>query len=180
MHLFSPKTAIVILALTVCAASFVSVERVDQPAIPLSVRESQDPVPLRWRKTDAYGKFTFYLPPEMRDTGIVGIENLHREYTNGRMHLSFDYEPYGYLAYENRALAFGRNYQEVELQVDGRKAYLFLYRGSDRKNRRTYNANLYVGDLPNGDVILHMWMSTRSARYVETAKTIFQTIKFSS
>jgi len=141
---------------------------------------AQDPVPSRWRKTDAHGKFTFYLPPEMWDTGSQGIENLHGEYTNGRMHLSYDYEPYGYLAYENRARAFGKDFQEIELQVDGKKSFLFIYQGLDRKKRRTYNADLYVGDIPNHAPLLSMHVSSRSARYIETAKTIFRTIKFPS
>ena len=140
--------------------------------------DAQDPVPSRWRKIDAYGKFTFYLPPEMWDTRSHGIENLHGEYTSGRMHLSYDYEPYGYLAYENRALAFGKDFQEIELQVDGKKSFLFIYQDFDRKKRRTYNANLYVGDIPNQAPILSMHVSSRSARYIETAKTIFRTIKF--
>jgi hypothetical protein len=139
---------------------------------------AQNAAPAGWRKIDADGKFTYYLPPDMRDTGIRGIENLHREYTNGRLHLSFDYEPYGFLSYERRALKFGKNFQEIELQIDGRKSFLFLHQDADRNNRRTYNADLYVGDLPKSQVTLRMWVSSRSAQDVETAKGIFQTIKF--
>lgn len=139
---------------------------------------AQNAAPSGWRKINADGKFSYYLPPDMRDTGIRGIENLHREYSNGRLHLSFDYEPYGFLSYERRALKFGKNFQEMGLQIDGRKSFLFLYQDSDRHNRRTYNADLYVGDLPNSQVTLRMWVSSRSSQDIETAKTIFQTIKF--
>jgi len=139
---------------------------------------AQNSVPSGWRKIDANGKFIFYLPPGMRDTGISNLEGFHKEYSNGRLHLSFDHEPMDILAYSNRTVAFGKNFQETELQVDGRKSYLFVYQGLDRKKRRTYNADLYVGDLPNGHSVLHMWVTSRSAQNVETAKMIFQTIEF--
>lgn len=141
-------------------------------------RSEQHQVPSGWRKIDAYGKFSFYLPPNMWDTGIRGIDDLHGEYTNGRIHLSFDYEPNGVLSYDRRTRAFGKDFQEIELQVDGRKAYLFLYQSSDFKKRRTYNADLFVGDLPKRDVLLHMWTMSWSAKRIETVKIIFQTIRF--
>ena len=182
MHFFWPKTTAALLVFILWANVSVSgfFTRSNAQALPAGNNDpdTQTPVPSGWRKMDAYGKFSFYLPPNMWDTGIRGIENLHGEYTNGRLHLSFDYEPFGYLAYSNRALAFKKGFQEIELSIDGRKAFLFLHQNLDRKKRRTYNAQLYVGNLPNGDVILSMLISSRSARYMETAKTIFQTIKF--
>lgn len=153
-----------------------------RPATPVnnSSPDAQNSVPSGWRKIDAEGKVSFYLPPDMRDTGVRGTENLHREYSNGRIHVGFDYEPYGHLAYVNRAIAFGNNFQEFELQVDGKKAFLFVYPSKDRKNRRTHNAEFYVGDLPNHEVIMSMSVSSRSPQVVENAKTIFRTIRFPS
>ena len=69
--------------------------------------DAQTSVPSGWRKIDADGKFGFYLPPDMRDTGVRSLENLHREYTNGRMQVRFDYDPYQHLAYSNRARTLG-------------------------------------------------------------------------
>ena len=39
-------------------------------------------------------------------------------------------------------------------------------------------ADLYVGDLPNHEVIVSMLVSSRSPQVVEIAKTIFSTIDF--
>ena len=185
VNFFLLKITIAILALTFLNNLFVSgrvtsAARVHKPATSSSNNnaDAQFSAPSGWRKIDADGKFSFYLPPDMRDTGIRGIENLHREYTNGRMHLSYDFEPYGYLSYERRERKFGKDFQETQLQIDGRKSFLFVHRDSDRKNRRTHNADFYVADLPNSEVTLRMWVSSRSARDVEVAKTIFQTIKF--
>ena len=137
-------------------------------------------VPSGWRKIDADGKFSFYLPPDMRDIGRGSIENFHREYTNGRIHLSFDYHPFFHRAYENRAIAFGKDFQEIELQVDGKKAFVFVYQTKDWKNRRLHMAEFFVGDLPNDEVILAMTADSRSRQAIETAKTIFRTVKLPS
>jgi len=146
-------------------------------AVNNNLPDAQTSVPSNWSKIDADGKFSFYLPPDMRVTG-KGIENFHREYSNGRIHVSFDYEPYQHLAYANRALALGKDFQEIELQVDGKKSFLFVYQSKDMKNRPLHKADLYVGDLPNSDVILSMSVSSGSPQAVETAKAIYRTIKF--
>ncbi len=183
MHFYLPKTVAAILAFTVWSNTFVSgcfseVSDVSRSATPVN-NDLELQVPPGWRKIDAEGKFSFYLPPDMHMSG-TGIENLHREYTNGRINVNFDYEPFGFLGYEKRELAFGKGFQETELQVDGRKAYLFLYQSLDFRKRRIYQADLFVGDLPNHEVLLHMWIICWSQRRIETAKTIFGTIKFSA
>lgn len=149
------------------------------PRVNNSIFDAQNSVPSGWHKIDADGKFSFYLPPDMRLTGR-GLDSFTREYSNGRIHVRFDYEPDAHLAYESRAIAFGKDFKEIELQVDDKKALLFLYQSKDRKNRPLHKADLYVGDLPNSDVILSMSVSSRSPQAVEIAKTIFRTIKFPS
>ncbi|MEN3326504.1 MAG: hypothetical protein V7638_1311 [Acidobacteriota bacterium] len=139
---------------------------------------AQDSPPAGWRKLDVEGKFSFYLPPNMRYIAR-GMENLHGEYTNGRMQVSFDYDAFFRRSYENRALA-GKDFQETELQVDGKKAYLFAYQSNDYKNRRWYSAEIHIGDLPNCKVILWITVSSRSPRVIEIAKKIFRTLRLPS
>jgi len=95
-----------------------------------------------------------------------------------KLHFQYNYQPNSILWYTNRTQAFGKVFQETKLQVDGKKSFLFVYQNRDKRNQLTYNADLYVGDLPNGQVTLHMWVSSRSAQDVEAAKTIFSRIKF--
>lgn len=179
MHFSLPNTTIGILIFALWTNVFGLWTR---PAAAVNNRASdaQNSVPAGWRKIDADGKFSFYVPPNMRYTGIHGIDEFHREYTTGRIYLTFSYEPMGILAYDNRAIAYGKGFKEIELLVDGRKAFLFIYQSKDWKKRRTYDAELYVGDLLKRDVILSMAVSSRSPRGVEIAKTIFSTIKFPS
>jgi len=177
MQFASLTTAVAVLVLICCTNTFTLWTRPVRP-VNNNLPDAQQSVPSGWRKIDADGKFSFYLPPDMRETGVTSLENFHREYTNGRMQVRFDYDPFQILAYSNRARTFAGGFQEIELQVDGKKSYLFLYQDSDRKKRRTHNAALYVGDLPNSDVILYMGVTSYSARDLETARTIFRTIKF--
>lgn len=114
----------------------------------------------------------------MRDTGQSGTESLYRVYTNGKMQVSFDYQPFGYLDYAKREQAFGQGFQEIEMQVGGEKAFLFAYQDTDRRGRKVSNADLYVGDLPNHQVKLQMQVSSINPAVVDVAKKIFGTIVF--
>ena len=157
------------------------VSREKKPAASVSnTPDPQDAAPSGWGRVDAYGKFTFYMPVDMRNTGIVGIENLHGEFSNRRLHLSYDYEPFDHLAYSRRELAMGKGFQETELVIDGKKSFLFVWQEIDSRKRLYYNVDLYVGDLPKSQVLMRMWTRSRSLKDVELSKAIFQTIKFSS
>lgn len=135
-------------------------------------------IPAGWKLIDADGKFSFYLPGNMRDTGVRGIENYHKEYTNGKLHVSFDYDPIEVLVYPVRPGSLGKNLRETSLEVDGRKAFMFLYDTTDWRKRPFYIADLSVGDLPNRQVKLHMQISTWNRANLKIAETIFRSIKF--
>jgi hypothetical protein len=134
-------------------------------------------IPAGWKKIDANGKFSFYLPPDMRVSG-VGMESYSREYTNGKVNVSFDYDPFEILAYPVRPGSLGKNFQETSLEIDGRKAFLFTYENTDLRKRPYYTADLSIGDLPNGDVKLRMRFSCWRQSRFKMADTIFGSIKF--
>ena len=163
MSLLSRKVIIGIIAFTFCSST-----------------ASGNQIPDGWKQIDADGKFSFYLPPDLRDTGVSGIENYHKEYTNGKLRVSFDYDPFEVLAYPVRPGSLGKNLQEVSLEIDGRKAFMFLYQTTDMRKRPYYFADLSVGDLPNRDVKLRMWISTWNPSNLKIAETIFRSIRFNT
>jgi hypothetical protein len=114
----------------------------------------------------------------MRDTGRSGTESLYRVYTNGKMQVSFDYQPFSFLEYTKREQAFGKGFQETEMQVGCEKAFLFAYQDTDRRGRKVYNADLYVGNLPDHQVKLQVQVSSTNPAMVDLAKKIFGTIVF--
>ncbi|HEX7335089.1 MAG TPA: hypothetical protein VF290_26540 [Pyrinomonadaceae bacterium] len=140
----------------------------------------QNQIPHEWKQIDADGKFSFHLPLNMRETGVIGIENYHKEYTNGKLHVSFDYDPMEVISYPVRPGALGKNQKEISLEIDGKKAYMFVYETTDMRKRPLYVADLYIGDVPNGDVKLRMLIETWRPANLELAETIFRSIRFTS
>jgi hypothetical protein len=134
-------------------------------------------VPKGWKKVNAEGLFTFYLPPGAWDTGFRGTDDFYREWRIGRIRFMFVYEPMGVLSYDSREKVFGKGFQESAIEIGGRKAYLFDYPLVER-GRREYYTDLYVGDFPKGQV--NLWMQADSARLadLEVAKKIFRTVEF--
>ena len=132
--------------------------------------------PEGWSKVDAGGKVTFYLPPGVKDRGASGTESLYREYAGGGLDVSLDYKPFGFLAYEERGRAFGSGFREEKTEVDGRPAFIFRYEGKDSRGGTLHVAELFVGDLPNGQVTLHMKVSSADAAQAEKAGLIFRTV----
>jgi hypothetical protein len=139
----------------------------------------QTSIPDGWRKVDAEGRLTFYLPPDMKQANVHGIENLYQAYSNGRMKFSFVYEPDAVLAYEDRESQFGQEYQELKTEVDGRPAFLFIYRREAEEGRAlSHHADVYVGDLPRAQVKLWMWASSPNPDDLEIARRIFSSVEF--
>ena len=134
-------------------------------------------VPEGWKKIDANGLFTFYLPENARDTGFSGTEDYYKDYRIGKLAVRFVHEPMSVLAYESREDAFGKGFQESVVEISGEKAFMFSY-SQIVKGHKRYYTEIHVGDLPAGRVKL--WMQADSARLadLEIAKKIFGTIKF--
>lgn len=134
-------------------------------------------VPNGWKKINAEGLFTFYLPSGAWDTGFIGTDEFYREYRIGKMRFKFVYEPMGVLAYNSREKEFGRGFRETVIEVGRRKAYLFDY-AQTFKGRKEYYTALFVGDLPHRENKL--WMQAESSRPADLAiaKKIFRTIEF--
>jgi len=147
---------------------------------PISLGRQSPPklnIPRGWKKVNAEGLFTFYLPPRAWDTGFSGTDDFYREWRIGRMRFMFVYEPMSVLAYDSRERVFGRGFKESVIEIAGRRAYLFDYSRIE-KGRREYYTDLYVGELPQGQVKL--WMQADSARPadLEIAKKVFRTVEF--
>ncbi len=166
MKTLKPTLFLLVMTLTVCCSS--SLGQQSAPNVD---------VPKGWKKVDAEGLFTFYLPPGAWDTGFRGTDDFYREWRIGRVRFMFVYEPMSVLSYDSRGKVFGRGFKESVVEVGGRKAYLFDYSLLER-GRTRYYTDLYVGDLPKGQVKL--WMQADSARPadLEMARKIFGTVEF--
>lgn len=134
-------------------------------------------VPEGWKKINAKGLFTFYLPPSAWDTGFMALDEYYQEWRIGRMRFKVVYEPMGWLSYDRRQQRFGTEFKESVIEVGGRKAYLCDYSGLE-KGRRRYYTDLFVGEWPQGQVKLWMQADTARPADLEIAKKIFRTVEF--
>jgi hypothetical protein len=134
-------------------------------------------VPTDWKKLEANGLFTFFLPRGARDTGFSGTEDYYREYRIGQLRLMFVYRPTSLLSYDKREQAFGKGFREQVVEIGGRRAYLFDYVQKE-KGRKRYYADLYIGDFPHEEVNLWMQADSRRPADLEIAKKIFRTVEF--
>src|SRR5436305_3235239 len=64
-------------------------------------------LPKGWKKVNAEGFFTFYLPPNVWDTGFSGVDEFYKEYRIGKMRFMFVHMPMSILSYDKRELKLG-------------------------------------------------------------------------
>lgn len=133
-------------------------------------------VPKGWNQVNAKGLFTFYLPQSAWVTGTA-LDEFYKEYRIGKLRFMFVHDPMGRLSYDRREQVFGKGFREQIVEIDGRKAYLFDY-VTPLRGRKRYYTDLYIGDLPNGEVKLHMQADSWRQADLEIAKRIFRTVKF--
>lgn len=129
-----------------------------------------------WQEVDAEGLFTFCLPPDMRRHGVSGVESLYRYYSSGRLSFYFVHEPYSYLSYDSRT-SEGKNYQEQSLKIGDRRAVLFTYEQED-EGRKSFHAELYVGNWAEGQVELIMSGASSDPSDMQTVKKILTSVRF--
>jgi hypothetical protein len=130
----------------------------------------------KWQEVDAEGLFTFCLPSDMRRHGVSGVESLYRYYSNGRLSFYFVHEPYSYLSYDSRT-SEGKNYQEEAIKIGDRQAVLFTYEQED-EGRKSFHAELYVGNWAEGQVELIMSGASSDPADIKIVKKILTSLRF--
>jgi hypothetical protein len=139
--------------------------------------EAQTAIPENWQKITIEGKFSFRLPPEMKQTNVSGVESLMREYKSDKMRVYFVHEPYSYLSHDSRMLEGKKDYREVVFKIDGKPATLFSYSIAEDSPLR-FMTELYVGDWAHDEVELIMVAETQNAANLDTAKMILKSVCF--
>jgi hypothetical protein len=145
--------------------------------LPCHAQAKQPPCSDGWIRVKAKERFTFCLPPDMKQSNTKGIESYFRQYTRENLRILFDYNPYDFLSYDARHESDMLNYEEEEIRLDGRKANIRTYQISE-KGRTQYEASLHVGDWEKSQVELEMFVGGDSPHTIEIAKKIFRSIDF--
>jgi hypothetical protein len=139
--------------------------------------DAQTAIPENWQKIAVEGKFSFRLPPDMKQTNVSGVESLMREYKSDKMRVYFVYQPYSYLSHDSRMLEGKKDYREVTFKIDGKPATLFSYSIAEDSPLR-FMTELYVGDWAHDQVELIMVAEPKNVAELETAKMILKSVRF--
>ena len=131
-------------------------------------------IPEGWKKVEAEGKFSFYLPPDMRtDDRVCYLSDWERGDTLANESLLL---AYGYGARASCGdLLFhphGAAMQSLSLAVGGRAATLTNWEGGDRSRML-----LCFPDVGDGRTRLYLQAIYGDARGADTARQIFDTIE---
>jgi hypothetical protein len=130
--------------------------------------------PADWVPVDANGKFTFFIPPDMEEQEIQGIDSFVGEYRSNRMRLRFDYGLYSDpLNYSGES-----DYQELVTTIGGERAKVVAFVGGPSAPGFEYVAAVHFPDLGDGRARLTLWVESASPEEQEEAKKVFHTISF--
>ena len=109
----------------------------------LGMPQSEMDAPESWKRIDAKGRFSFYLPPEMKKLDTHGIDSYVEEYSSDTMRLGFDYGQYSnHLDNEGE-----EDYQAEMVAIDGRKAKLATFTIKDGNTGYNYYTGVYFADV---------------------------------
>ena len=140
---------------------------------------AQVSIPDGWRKIDAEGHFTFYLPESMKLSSEVRCEECAwgSTYSDDRIRLYAEYTSWNE-EYAPQYLAKQKEYVKELTEVDGRKAKIQSWRAEDSPGGFPYIAEVrfYEAD---GKLVARMSALCKEGRDVGTAKQVFKTVDFS-
>jgi hypothetical protein len=124
-------------------------------------------IPKRWREVKICG-LSFLIPKELKNQKIRGIDSCVASFEGKKITLGMDYG--AYTAAPESETIYPDTKREL-LEIDGKKAHLATY---------SYGARIYVlvGKSDFGKHALGMTISIKNKNDVETARQIFQSIRF--
>jgi hypothetical protein len=151
------------------------------PSISQPVTPSGIAIPSGWRKVELKD-FSFYIPSDMKERKVRGTDSEIWEFRSKGITLSIDY---GVFSPECASLD-RPEYREERVVVDGRAAKVCAYRRSDKydatypEKDREYFTAINFPDVWGGDSGSRLTFDAAclDSSTQETAKRIFQTIKF--
>jgi hypothetical protein len=137
-------------------------------------------VPPRWQRTDL-GRFSLSLPPDMKKVDVKGIDSSVWEFKNSGTTLAIDLG--SYYSEDLSTYKDWPDFHEEEVKIDSRTGKLCTFRHSpdfmdSADGDRVYIATLGFSDIGFGKNGLTFWIASNTVEGQQTAKTIFNSIKF--
>jgi hypothetical protein len=135
--------------------------------------------PSDWKEIEL-GHFLFHLPPDMKPQSVKGIDSEVWQYSSGSIILDVDWGRYPGACEPYRDEP---EYKDEWVKVGGKTAHYWSHRYSEEYipaalGDKRFNATICFADTGIGEqkLTLHAYYKTNSDQ--ETAKMIFQSIRF--
>lgn len=127
-----------------------------------------------WQTIDVNGLFTFRLPAGFnRHTG----DEERPEYQKGETTLVYIWSHTESPAYSERRQSSMHDYKESITRMGGKRANIRTY-WQTVNARRSYRAELNVGNWEKGEVQLYMRVESNDPAMLDTAREIFKSVSF--
>ena len=144
-----------------------------------------EPVPQEWKRIDAKGKFTFFVPPDMEAEAVQGTDSYVGQYGSQGLRLYFDYGWWPGNLCDARYTEQKPELTDMPTQIGGQRARLITFSEPHPKMDQEfpYVAVVCFADLgtegPGQKITLTMWANGRGHAEQQIAAKIFQSIQFS-
>ena len=138
-------------------------------------------VPNDWKKIEACG-ITFYVPYDLEEEGIRGIDSCVKRYRSKNILLSLDVLGYKLKKSASRKDEYSdeKDFQIVKTKTDGREAEIITHYETDNSEQwkdLPYSATLFVPQMRKDCCNLTIWTNSRTTQDRETAEKIFATVR---
>lgn len=137
-----------------------------------------DPPPVDWRRIDL-NYFSFYLPPDMKESEAKGIDSFAWQAVSDSARLTIDLG-----AHSNDLTSYLEwpGFHQETIVIDSRQARVCTFRQSEQfmdsaDGNRLYIAAVYFSDIGQGNQ-LTLWFATSRPDDRQIAKRAFKSIKF--
>lgn len=175
----------VVITALLAAYPFRSTEKIQVSVPTLAELKVESNHPAGWRRIDADSKFSFYLPPDLREVDLIGCPfGIRKYFGNQSLMAGYDYVPngvseYGYRGKSfcelmERLLADQAMYRSSEVEIGGRRARQIFWKLGNPKHSQMM---LCFPDLGDGTV-LKFGASLEDERAMDEAKVILASIEF--
>ena len=144
-----------------------------------------EPVPQDWKRIDANGKFTFFVPPDMEAEAVQGTDSYVGKYRGHGMQLYFDYGWWPGDLCDARYTEQKPQNTDVTTQIKGQRARLITFYEPHPKmdHQFPYVTVVCFADLGTAEmdqkITLTMWANGEGHAEQQIAAKIFQSIQFS-
>lgn len=131
-----------------------------------------------WKRFKICG-FTFYTPKTLKNLNSKGIDSCVGGFEDTNLSIEIDYGWYS-SRYKKYTYDSKLEFREETIEIDNKSAQLVTYIDGQKDAVKKYIAGLYLEVKNDGAITTALNMTTRvvTEKDLETAKQIFQTIKF--